>query len=445
MIITIDGTSGSGKSTIAKKVADKLGFLYFETGAMYRCFAYYALKNKVDENNVSQIKKLLKSFSFRIEISQERSKLYFVNDEDITDQIRTLDVSKKASDISTIPAVRKKLVALQRNFAGNENTIFEGRDMGTVVFPYADLKIFFSANPEIRAERRTEELKQKYPDQTIVYKEVLDAIKERDFQDMNRKISPLKQAKDAVLIETSDKTIDEIVDLVIQKKEEVEKKTHATLYPNIPLFYSLIIFICSFFAKIFYRHKIYGREHYVPGSGIVAANHVSHFDPPLVAISVPDELYFLAKKDLFSIPVFGKFIYKLNSRPVSNSGSDAQVFREVLKVLKGDKKILLFPEGTRSKTGEIIDLKQGVAFLALRSKKNIFPIYIHGSHKIWEKDKKWPKFFGKTAAIIGKPLEIKKYLPLAKKEAMESITQDLQKSFKELKKWYENGHKGTPP
>jgi len=445
MIITIDGTSGSGKSTIAKKVAERLSFHYFETGAMYRCFAHYALENKADKDDIPSIKKLLKSFSFKIKISLDGTKRYFVNKEDITEKIRTLEVSREASDISTIPEVRKKLVSLQRDFAGNENTVFEGRDMGTVVFPYADLKIFFSADPVVRAQRRTKELTQKYPDQKFVYKDVLEAIKERDFQDINRKISPLKQAKDAILIETSDKTIDEIVDLVIKNKEEVEKNTHTTLYPKKGFVYNLVILFCSTIAKVFYRHKVYGEEHYFPGPAILAGNHVSNFDPPLVAISVPDELYFLAKKSLFSIPVLGKLIYRVNARPISSTASDAQVFKEVLRVLKENKKILLFPEGTRSTTGELGPLKQGVAFLALRSKKTIVPVYIYGVHKLWKRGKKWPKLFGKTATIIGSPLDIDKYFSLPRKEAMDVITQDLEKALHVLEDWYNKGHKGSPP
>lgn len=445
MIITIDGASGTGKSTIAKKVAERLHFLYFDTGAMYRCFAHYALLNGVNKTNTKGIKDLLNTFKFEIKTNSAGKKFYFVNDEEVTDNIRLPEVSIAASDLSAILDVRKKIVLLQREFATYENTVFEGRDMGTIVFPNADLKIFFSADPKIRAKRRTLELQQKYPDKTFSYEEVLEAIKARDYQDINRKNSPLKQAKDAFLIDTSNKSIDEIVELVLKQKEKIEKKKHSTLYPRMKPFYWFILSLTRLVAKIFYRHKVYGTEHYLPGSGIIAANHVSFLDPCLLAISVPEEIYFLAKKELFSIPFLGWLIKKLNSKPVTSGASDAHVFKEILKVLKQNRKIILFPEGTRSHTGQMGEMQQGVAFLTLRAKSTIFPIYIGGVYKLWKKDKKWPKLFGKTFCVIGSSIDLKKFEDHPRKEAMEKITQELDKSLHALENWYEKGAKGSPP
>lgn len=444
MIITIDGASGTGKSTIAKKVAERLHFLYFDTGAMYRCFAYFVLQNKVSKTDIDSIKGLLDQFIFEVKQDDDK-KYYFVNGTDVSDKIRLPEVSSAASEISAFLEVREKLVSLQRQFAGHENTIFEGRDMGTVVFPEADLKIFLSANAKVRAERRTLELQQKYPDKTFEYKEVLGAIKTRDHQDITRKNSPLKRAKEAYLIDTSNKTVTEIVEIILKQKEKIEKKKHSTLYPKMGIFYWAVIAFCSVIAKFFYHHKIYGQEHYLPGAGIIAANHVSFLDPPLIAISVPEELHFLAKQELFAIPFLSCLIKKVNTRPVSGSASDVHVLREVVKILKEHKKVILFPEGTRSATGEIGEIQQGVAFLSLRAKATIIPIYIYGVHKLWKKGKKWPKLFGKTACVIGSPIDIKKYLDLSRNEAMEKITNSLSDSLHALEKWYTQGCKGSPP
>jgi len=445
MIITIDGSAGTGKSTIAKKVAKHLHFFYFDTGAMYRSFTYFVLKNNVDIDDTKKVEKLLEKFDFEIKADQKGNKTYFVNGEDVSEKIRTPEITKHVSAIAAIGRVREVLVYLQREFALNENTVFEGRDMGTVVFPHADLKLFFTASPEIRAKRRTEEFQNKFPEKKINYTEVLEDLIRRDQFDSTREISPLKKAGDAIEIDTSSKSIDQVIDIVVNYKEQIEKAKKATLYPRMGFLYWVARSSVKLISKIFYRHKIYGKEHFLPGSGILAANHISFLDPPLVAASCPEELFFLAKKELFSIPVLGWFIRKFNARPVSSSASDAQVFKEIIKVLKKDRKVILFPEGTRSFTGEMGKLQQGVAFLGIQSKCLIFPIYIHGVYELWKRGKKWPKLFGKTACIIGSPIDCKKYLHYPKRQAMEKITDKLDKSLHGLKDWYLDGHKGSPP
>jgi len=445
MIITIDGSAGTGKSTIAKEVAKRLHFVFFETGAMYRSFTYFVLKNNVAVDDLKKVEKLLENFDFEIKLDFEGNKIYFVNGEDVTEKIRSLEITKNVSAISAIPRVREVLVFLQRDFALHENTVFEGRDMGTVVFPHADLKLFFNAKPEIRAQRRTAELKQEFPDQQISYKEVLEDILRRDRLDSTREISPLKKAHDAIEVDTSTKSIEQVIEIVINYKEQIEKAKKATIYPRMRFIYWLVIFSVRMIAKLLYRHKIYGKEHFLPGAGIVAANHISFLDPPLVAISCPEELFFLAKKYLFSIPIFGWFIRKLNTRPISNTASDAQIFKEIIKVLKKEKKVILFPEGTRSANGELGQLKNGVAFLGIQSKCIIYPVYIHGVYDLWKKGKKLPMFFGNTACVIGSPIDCKKYLHYPKKEAMEKITKKLEDSLHNLKDWYANDRKGSPP
>lgn len=445
MIITIDGSAGTGKSTIAKKVADSLHFVYFDTGAMYRSFTYYVLKHKVDFDDEKKMEKLLETFNFDISHDLKGNKIYLVNGKDISEKIRLSDVTNNVSAISALPQVRKKLVALQRAFAKHENTVFEGRDMGTVVFPDADLKLFFTAKAKVRAERRTIEMQQKYPEKTFSFEQIFEEIKKRDHLDSTRKISPLKKAADAIEIDTTTKTIDQIVNIVLSYMEKVEKLKKTTIYPKMALFYRLVLFSAFLLVRIFYRHKVYGKEHYHPGGGMIAANHSSFLDPPLVAVSCPEEVYFLAKKYLFSIPILGRLIRKLNSKPVSSSASDASVFKQILKIIKEDKKIILFPEGERSSTGEIGQLQQGVAFLGVQSKSVIFPVYIHGAFEIWHKGKRFPKLWGRTACVFGSPIECKNFLNLPKKEAMKEIAKALESSFFSLKKWYIEGKKGSPP
>lgn len=220
MIITIDGPVATGKSTIAKKLAESIGYIYYDTGAMYRAVALQALRKKIDINDLNALDELLKTFDFRIKFNRgERS--YVLNGEDITNDIRTEEVSNFASKVSAIPQVREKLVQLQRSLAQGLNAVFEGRDMGTIVFPDASLKIYLTGRDDVRAKRRFEELKVKYPDtcQNLTMDQVLKDLHDRDEFDMNRPISPLKKADDAYEIDTSDLSIDEVVFKILECRD----------------------------------------------------------------------------------------------------------------------------------------------------------------------------------------------------------------------------------
>lgn len=225
MIITIDGPIATGKSTIAKKLAEELGYIYFDTGAMYRGITWLALAKGMDVDNPQQLQELLEEFLFEIKI-KHGERHYWVNKQDVTDAIRTLQVTSNVSKIAANPAVRSKLVAMQRNFAIGVNAIFEGRDMGSVVFPDADLKIFLTARLDVRAKRRFLELKAKFPEETanLTIERAIDDINKRDTYDSTRVTSPLKQADDAILLDTSDKTIDEIVLEILELKDAARRK-----------------------------------------------------------------------------------------------------------------------------------------------------------------------------------------------------------------------------
>lgn len=225
MIITIDGPIATGKSTIAKKLAEELGYIYFDTGAMYRGITLLALERKIDIDDPVQLAELLKEFIFEIKI-KHGERQYWVNKQDVTAIIRGDEVTSAVSRIAANPAVREKLVTMQRNFAVGVNSIFEGRDMGTVVFPQADLKIFLTAAIEIRAERRFHELKAKFPEETatLTLEKAIEDINKRDTYDSTRITSPLKKADDAYLVDTSNKTIDEVVLEILELKDSLRKK-----------------------------------------------------------------------------------------------------------------------------------------------------------------------------------------------------------------------------
>ncbi len=210
MIITIDGPSGTGKSTVARGLADSLGITYFDTGALYRAISWKILKEGVSYHEKEGLLALLKAFSYRIQaIGGEKH--YFVGNTDVTMAIRSSEVTAIVSEVSALKEVREALKPLQVNFSKEIDVVFEGRDLGTVVFPHADVKFYLIARPEVRAQRRYKELQKKFPDQVFSQEKTLQEIESRDKSDSSRKIAPLKQADDAILVDTSDLTIEEVV------------------------------------------------------------------------------------------------------------------------------------------------------------------------------------------------------------------------------------------
>lgn len=202
--IAIDGPAGAGKSTIAKLAAKKLDFIYVDTGALYRAIAYNAVKLGVAISDENQVECLLNHTDVQLKFIDGEQRV-FVNGQDVTEFIRTPEVSMASSGISALPAVRRFLLGLQRSIAKNNNVIMDGRDIGTVVLPDAKIKIFLTASAACRAKRRYEELAEKGMD--VNYDDILHDIETRDYNDSHREIAPLKPAEDSVLVDTSGETL----------------------------------------------------------------------------------------------------------------------------------------------------------------------------------------------------------------------------------------------
>ena len=211
--VALDGPAGAGKSTVAKAVAKNLEILYVDTGALYRSLALFAINNNVSCSNEENVLKILDKANVELKYVDKVQRV-FLNGEDVSEKIRTPEISMGASDISAIPAVRQFLLDLQRKIAKENSVIMDGRDIGTVILPDAEVKIFITASAEIRAKRRYDELIEKGQD--VVYEDVLKDVIERDYNDSHRKIAPLKQADDAVLLDTSSLSLDESIDAVIE-------------------------------------------------------------------------------------------------------------------------------------------------------------------------------------------------------------------------------------
>ena len=215
--VAIDGPAGAGKSTISRRAASELGYIYIDTGALYRTVGVAAMReNKLGtQDDIESV--LTDALSVELRFENGIQKMY-LNGEDVSEEIRTPEASMAASKVSAVPAVRAYLFDLQKKIAKENNCIMDGRDIGTVVLPDADVKIFLTASPEARAKRRYKELTEKGND--VKYEDVLSDMIKRDYDDSHRAIAPLKQAEDAVLVDTSDIGLEESIQLIIRTKKE---------------------------------------------------------------------------------------------------------------------------------------------------------------------------------------------------------------------------------
>ena len=207
--IAIDGPAGAGKSTVARRLAKELGYQYVDTGAIYRTVAYFLDLWGVSPKDIDGVTRYIDELTIQIEYDEEGTQHMMMNGMDVTADIRTQDISQKASLVSAHAVVRDMLLDMQRDVAKKYNVIMDGRDIGTVVLPRADVKIFLTASPEVRAKRRTEELLAK--GQKANYSQILREIQQRDYQDTHREIAPLKLARDSVKVDTSDMDIEQVI------------------------------------------------------------------------------------------------------------------------------------------------------------------------------------------------------------------------------------------
>lgn len=219
MNIAIDGPAGAGKSSIAKLVAKKLSFVYIDTGAMYRTMALYFLKNGIDTKDEQMVSERCDDIDIKITYANGEQQI-FLNGDNVSQEIRQEEVGNNASVVAAYGKIREKLVALQREMAASTDVIMDGRDIGTVVLPDAEAKIYLTASSAVRAQRRYKELQEKGIECDL--QKIEEDIILRDEQDMNREISPLKQAEDAVLVDSSDMSIDEVVEAIISIAEKTK-------------------------------------------------------------------------------------------------------------------------------------------------------------------------------------------------------------------------------
>lgn len=216
--IAIDGPAGAGKSTIAKRVAEELNFMYVDTGALYRAVALCAIQKNIEPDDSQRVSEMLSEIKVQLAFNYRFEKVVLLDGKDVSSRIRTPEVSMAASKISALPQVRAYLLDLQRDIAKENNVIMDGRDIGTVVLPDARVKIFLTASPQVRAERRYKELSEKGAN--VSFDEVLRDVNERDYNDSHRKTAPLKPAEDSVFVDTTDLDFEQSVEKIISVIKE---------------------------------------------------------------------------------------------------------------------------------------------------------------------------------------------------------------------------------
>ncbi len=389
--IAIDGPGGAGKSSVAKAVAAKLGIIYVDTGALYRTIGMYMLRQGVDPTSAEEVSERLSDFSLDIKFENGKQ-VILLNGEDVGDTIRTPEVAMAASAVSAIPAVREYLLNMQRDVAARNSVIMDGRDIGTVILPNAEVKIFLTASPEARAKRRYKELIAK--GQKIEYERVYAEMVERDKNDSTRDIAPCKPADDAILLDNSELDFNGSIDAVLKIVKKAMKKQKKSIYMRT---HKIVAAPIRFFNRI----KVSGLEN-VPKEGgyIVCSNHIAAKDVFLIGASFPRQLRFIAKKELFSIPIISTLLKIFGAVKIDRGGNDVGAIRKSIELLNNGELLAIFPQGHRypGVDPRTTETKSGTALIAFRSRADILPVFIQ------TKNNKY-RLFRKINIIIGKPIK----------------------------------------
>lgn len=394
MIIAIDGPAGSGKSTIAREVAKRLGMRYLDTGAMYRAVTLLALETGLVPDRLSEAGIVAASAGLRLEPQADDLTRVFVGDREISREIRGPEVSRHVSAVSAEPDVRRALTDIQRAHAANGHVVLEGRDVGTVVLPNAELKVFLTAAVEERARRRRLQLLEQGVDQPA--EELVADILRRDAYDSGREIAPLRRAEDAVEIDTTHLTISQVVDAIcheaLRRQAEPSRRQAEPLRWRIcrmmrsPLDTFLYRVAFSFLPplwRLVFRMRIVGASH-IPCEGpvVFASNHRSNLDPFFLGVSSPRQIHFMAKAELWKIPALGRVITAMGAFPVSRGAADRQAVRHALHILDRGAVLGLFPEGRRHRDGCLGDISSGVTLFSLRDRVTTIPVFMQGTERI---------------------------------------------------------------
>ena len=388
--IAIDGPGGAGKSSLAKAVAKKLEIIYVDTGALYRTVGYYMLNHGINPTDAPAVASALGNFTLELTYVNGEQ-VILLDGVNVKDAIRTPEMSMAASNVSAIKEVREFLLNTQRDIAKRNSVIMDGRDIGTVFLPDAEVKIFLTASPEARARRRYEELLAKGKE--VSYEQVYTEMVERDKNDSTRDIAPCVPADDAIMLDNSDMNAEQTVDAVIRiikkakkKRKSFYMKAHKVLAPLI-----------RFFSGI----KVHGKEN-IPKEGgyMLCSNHIAVRDVLLIGATCPRQIKFVAKKELFAIPILRSIMKAFGAVKLDRGGTDVGALRKSVELIEQGDIVSIFPQGHRYPAADpsTTPIKNGAGMVSYRSGCDVIPVFIK------TKGNKYG-IFKRTEIFYGKPIK----------------------------------------
>ncbi len=422
--IAIDGPAASGKSTLARTLAERLGLVMVNSGAMYRAVTWKILREEIDPADTAAVIRLLDGMDIHCGHEGSVSNIR-IDGTDPTPFLREPEINANVSTVSAIPQVRERLVALQRDYLKRTHVVMEGRDIGSVVFPDTPFKIYIDADPTVRDERRSGEGE-------------IDSVSQRDAADSSRKTAPLMVADGATKLDTSALTISGVVDAAIGilGKQGFPLPQHLPAEePPTPMRWIYWLGWMSFGAayRTLFGLRVIGNENLIKaGPVLIASNHQSFLDPPLIGNLYQTEMVYFARKTLFK--GFGKWLYpQWNAIPIDQDKPDTSSMKAAIRKLKEGWRVLVFPEGQRTLDGSINEAAPGIGMIAAKAGVPIQPVRIFGA------DKALPRGSGKISfaritvkvgpPILLTPEEFKAY---SNKEGYLALTERIMDGIKAL-------------
>lgn len=385
IVVAIDGPSGSGKSTTARELARRLRLRHIDTGAMYRSVTLAAMERGVALGDGAKLGELAAGIDLAMEAAEDGVRVS-LDGRDVSTDIRTPAVTAAVSEVSAHPEVRRAMVRLQRRMAASGGVVLEGRDIGSVVLPSADVKIYLVASTEVRAQRRVRDLEALGVKKSA--EEVERDLIRRDEYDSGRETSPLVRPVGAWIVDTSELTIEGQVAEIVAIAERTVREREALRLPRPdgrrPKARRAVYRLSQAFIRLV-MHVAFGfrRWNHFDGSleepYIFACNHVSNVDPPFVGATFPREVHFVAKASLFGNPAFGWLIRSFNAIPIKRGVFDREAMSTFVDLLRRGRSVMIFPEGGRVMTGELGRPRSGVGYLAVHSGIAVVPVYAQGT------------------------------------------------------------------
>lgn len=423
-VVAIDGPAGTGKGTVTKILSKKFKLVNIDTGATYRCVTLAMLNKGIKLDELDKIKELLNEIKIEIDREDGEQKI-FLDGEEVTKKIRSKEVTEQVSQVSSIKEVRLSMVNLQRRMAEGKNVIMEGRDIGTYVFPTADVKIYLDADLEERAKRRFNQNKEKGINMSYV--EILNNIKLRDENDKKKEIGALKVATDAEVIDTTTMSINQVVreisEIIRKKKKDakIQKKIYKVREETKwkKFVRAIVKFILRTAYRIAFRVKITG-ELPKDGAYIICSNHINYLDAAAIVLFNKRKVNFVAKEDLFTHSILFWLGHLFDAIPIKRDMQDIEAMKRCLKVLKNGELLGIFPEGTRKGMEKNMKAKNGAAFMAIKSGVKVIPTGIHGTFKP----------FSKVYINYGEPIDLSEYKN--QKDKLDEATDIVMTKIKEL-------------